>query len=181
MPDQSTRKRTGPKPRSIEERLLRRVTKTETCWLWTGCTAPYGYGKLLDGTPEQRTRYAHCIAYELFIGPIPDGMLVCHTCDVRNCVNPAHLFLGTHADNSADMKAKGRAATGRRSGAYTHPERRMRGEGHPNTPLTEKNVREIRARYAAGNVSQQTLADKYGVCRPTISNVIRRVTWGHVD
>ena len=68
------------------------------CWLWLGFISPDGYG----------TRLAHRRAWELARGPIPDGMLVCHRCDVRHCVNPDHLFLGTHLDNMRDMIRKGR-------------------------------------------------------------------------
>ena len=79
--------------------------KTDGCWLWTGATASYGYGKMmLDG----ETVRAHRAAYLLLVGPIPDGLYVLHRCDVRRCVNPAHLFLGTPSDNTKDMLAKGR-------------------------------------------------------------------------
>ena len=75
------------------------------CWLWLGSTDGRGYGKMRVGDKLKR---AHRIGYELFVGPIPQGMDACHTCDVTSCVNPDHLFLGTAADNMRDCVAKGR-------------------------------------------------------------------------
>lgn len=86
--------------------LLARVQKQEDgCWLWQGGLRS-GYGRL---KVKGRLVTAHRLSYEVHIGPIPEGMLVCHTCDVRNCVNPAHFFLGTYKDNSDDKWNKGRA------------------------------------------------------------------------
>lgn len=85
-----------------------RVTKTPTCWLWHGARFSNGYGCCFDGGKPRRT-LAHRMAYRLKIGQIPQNLLVLHRCDVRLCVNPDHLFLGTHADNTHDMIVKGRA------------------------------------------------------------------------
>lgn len=83
------------------------------CWLWAGKRGPngYAYGAIwCDG--KRKTASLHRVAYSVFHGPIPDGMLVLHRCDVRSCLNPAHLFLGTQADNMTDMVTKGRNRNG---------------------------------------------------------------------
>jgi hypothetical protein len=72
------------------------------CWLFDGATTGGGYGR------HSKRKYAHRIAYEKWVGPIPDGMLVCHKCDVKLCCNPDHLFLGTDEDNIMDCIKKGR-------------------------------------------------------------------------
>jgi hypothetical protein len=81
----------------------------DQCWEWTGkARHPFGYGVFGLGTRQAGTMQAHRFSYQLYVGPIPDGMCVLHKCDNPPCVNPDHLFLGTRADNNHDMIAKGR-------------------------------------------------------------------------
>jgi len=133
------------------------------CFLWTGTTTG-GYGRVRRG---KRTHYAHRVAYELLVGPIPEGVCVLHRCDTPPCVNPAHLFLGTIADNNQDMVQKGRGIA-------------KSGEQHCRARLTEDDVLAIRARAAAGE-TQRPLAREYGVDQATISNIVTRKSWKHVQ
>lgn len=93
------------------ERFFKHVSKTDTCWLWMGAKRGGGYGEFRIGSYKDGTRkmvVAHRFSWELHNGAIPKEMQVCHNCDVRNCVNPDHLFLGTQVDNMQDMHSKGR-------------------------------------------------------------------------
>lgn len=98
----------GAKHGTLAERLWRRVLKTETCWLWQGATSRSGHGTIGEGMQFGHVLTTHRVSWELHNGPIPEGMQVLHKCDVPNCVNPAHLWLGTAADNQRDKIAKGR-------------------------------------------------------------------------
>ena len=90
---------------NYEERFFQKVIKTETCWLWNGALTSNGYGSFVFNGKSQG---AHRFSYQNFKGEIPEGMLICHTCDIPACVNPEHLWVGTHLDNSDDKYKKNR-------------------------------------------------------------------------
>lgn len=147
--------------RPIEERFWSKVRKTETCWLWTASTVQ-GYGQI--PTPRIGIRTAHRMAWHLLCGPIPKGMSVLHRCDVRACVNPDHLFLGTTLDNNRDAVAKGR---------NTH------GEKTVGSRLREESIHAIAELRAVG-LSAEQISKRFSVSIRTISKVLRAETWAHV-
>ena len=107
------------RPMNLEERLLKRVVKQPNgCWEWTGATREPGYGAIKAGRKVIDT---HRVSFTLFKGEIPSGRLVCHTCDNRLCVNPDHLFIGTHKDNFDDAISKGRINLPVNKSIRTHP------------------------------------------------------------
>lgn len=127
----------------------------EVCWPWLGAGKGNGYGHTSQGGAHRR-------AYELLVGPIPDGMDVCHSCDNRACINPDHLFLGTRAENMEDMKLKGRGAGGNRK------------------HLTESMVQEIRRRLAAGT-PPRTIADVMNVNYGTVTAIKEGRSYGGIN
>lgn len=146
------------------------VRSHDDCWMWIGRETTEGtYGRYWSGARSWR---AHRRSYELFKGPIPKGMFVCHSCDNRPCCNPSHLWLGTIQENTADMLRKGRGVLP----PPPLPEQRKRGEEAHNSKLTEAAVREILASVEENEV----LARRFGVKPQTIAVVRKRITWRHV-
>lgn len=131
------------------------------CWLWLMSCNTHGYG---NAAFRKRLTVAHRISWELHIGPIPEGLHVLHKCDVRACVNPDHLFLGTNADNIADRDRKGRG-------------RQPRGEQSGMAKLTEAQVREIRA---GSGESQTAMAARFGVTPGLVCKIANNRCWRHL-
>jgi hypothetical protein len=153
------------------KRLIDRIELAgpDECWLWKGAKTGLGYGNVcetIDG--KKRWRGAHKLMYELTKGPVPPGKCVCHSCDVRLCCNPAHLWVGSHRDNTRDMMTKGRQ---RMLGT--------RGEQSGNSKLTEAQVREI---LSIGRTMRQVdVASRFGISQVQVSRLLRRESWAHLD
>lgn len=158
---------------TLGERLLKYSIPEPNsgCLLWLGTVNDGGYARMRI---KGRQLLAHRVAYEQAKGPIPAGLLVCHKCDVPGCVNPDHLFLGTHEENMADMVAKGRAATSVRGDASKLLVRR--GEENPSARLTEEIVLAIRA--TKGTCRE--ISRLFGISESTIHNIISRRHWRHI-
>jgi HNH endonuclease len=152
------------------------------CWLWSGTVTEHGYGVLRGGQAGRAHSIgAHRFAWTLTHGEIPSGREVLHRCDNPPCCNPSHLFLGTQADNVADMVAKGRqrGADWSRHPLRLHPEKRAHGARHGNALLTEEQVRSILSRCAAGE-RQVDVARALGVNKRTVNVIVVGKAWRHV-
>lgn len=149
------------RPHLVADRLRSKtkIDRITGCWEWTASKTSSGYGKIFV---TGKLRGAHRVSYELHHGPIQDGMRVLHRCDNPACINPEHLFLGSDADNVADMISKGR---------------QQKGSRHYKSKLSENDVLAIRS---TKNKTNQNLAEQFGVTAATISFVRAGKIWKHV-
>lgn len=138
------------------------------CWRWVGAKHGFGYGMVYD-TRVRRGTPAHRASYEVHVGSIPQGLSVLHECDNPECCNPWHLFIGTTADNLADMRAKGRH----------NLTSRARGSAHRCAKFSEAEVLQIRERLKAGE-SPTDIARELGVWDTLIFKIRDRHTWAHI-
>lgn len=162
-------------PKHTPESFWANVDKKspEECWLWKkGLDSRKRYGHL---TYQTKFWEAHRLAWTLTFGDIPTDMHVLHRCDVPQCCNPAHLFLGTHADNMADMKAKGR----QRPTTWDGPRNFAKGSAHHNAKLTEQQVLDMRRLFAEGT-SMRALARQFQVDRSVVKVIVTRQGWTHI-
>lgn len=160
----------GPyRKRPVLERFFEKVRKTRGCWYWKASTAGRGYGVFYY---EGRQQYSHRVSYQLFVGPIPDGVDILHHCDNPACVKPSHLFEGTDIENVRDMIVKGRDRFNFR---VNPPFGNKSAAGKPawNRILNEKTALAIRQ----SGGTQAEIAAKYGVSRSHVSNIRRGHSW----
>ena len=154
----------------FEDRFWAKVEKRgpEECWPWIGGCNPQGYGRLQDANRENSVVLAHRASYELAFGISPGDECVLHRCDNPPCVNPAHLWLGTKAENNRDMGDKGRAVVPG-----------LKGENHPNAWLTDTKVLEMLGLVREGWL-QADVARAYGVDRGNLWAMVKGKSWKHL-
>lgn len=137
-------------------RFMSYVKITDACWIWTGAKTRQGYGKF--SFKGYNTDPAHRVSYKLFKGPIEENMVICHQCDIKNCVKPAHLWIGTHQENMLDMVAKDRQAS----------------------KLSATDVYKIRELVEKFGVAQQKIVEQFKITSGTVSSIIHRRIWKHI-
>jgi hypothetical protein len=143
-------------------RFLEAIRRNDGCWEWLKCCDTAGYGIAYMDCVSYG---AHRVSYVIHTGPIPEGLVVRHTCDNPICVNPAHLILGTHADNSQDRADRKRTAV---------------GEANGKSKLTEAEIHSIRALKLRNSIPNRKLAKLFGVTHTTINCILRGDTWNSV-
>ncbi len=150
---------------TIQQRFWSKVDKLgpDECWNWLASKRTAGYGHFRLG---KTMKSAHRISWLFVHGPIPEGMFILHICDNPSCVNPDHLFLGTHQDNADDKVNKGRHVP-------------CKGSRNGYSKLTEEDIPHIRKLHDNG-ISQTAIAEEYGVIQATISKIVLGNSWTHV-
>lgn len=156
-------------PADVQARRIESMSAVNVitgCWEWTNCIQANGYARI---TTNRRADYAHRHSYLCFVGPIPKGMDVCHTCDNRRCVNPCHLFLGTRAQNVRDAMMKGRTSLGERHGLAIR-------RGQASRKVSEADIRRIREMRASGMKCYE-IAQHFNCTPSNISKITSGSTW----
>jgi hypothetical protein len=131
------------------------VKTSDTCWIWIGAKKRNGYGKF--SMQGKKWLIASRASYEIFKGKIAEGMFICHLCDIPSCVNPEHLWAGTHVENTMDMVDKGRQSS----------------------KLSPLDVLKIRRLWEQG-FSNASLCEKFGITSGAVSSIIHRRIWKHI-
>lgn len=148
-------------PRPIQESFWEKVDvrSKDECWEWLAAVTKDGYGSF-------KSKLAHRVAWELEKGEIPDGMLVCHTCDNPPCCNPSHLFLGTQRNNMDDMVQKGRSPNNS-------------GSKNPKAKFIEQDILDIYRLHNSG-MSAYRIAKNYSVSESNIHSIVKGKTWKYL-
>lgn len=142
----------------LPQRISSKIIVTDDCWIWKASRFPNGYGQCkCDG----KNWKAHRLVYTLLVGQIPENLLLLHRCDNRRCVNPAHLWAGTHQENMDDSAAKGRKG----------------GEANPNSKLSAQEVREIRDLCASRLFQRIEIARFYGITGTMVGYIRDGANW----
>ena len=149
-----------------KKRFWDKVDKSGDCWLWTTGLQTKGYGQF---ELNRGKRTAHRLSYMLCIGPIPTGLLVCHNCNVKHCVNPEHLYLATNQQNCQDAG---------KDGLLSHKNRKVKFPR--NVKLSEKQLIYIRKLFATGNHFMSHLAGTYNVSDKTIADIVKEKSWKYL-
>jgi len=163
--------------RELDAAIINRLDRTGNCWLWTGALDDRGRGRVWH---NRKLKLHHRAVWEILVGPIPDGALLCHHCDNPQCANPNHLYVGDGKSNVADMLERGRHWTqvepnrarivGSQNGSANTW---SKGEGNPKAKLAPDQAAEI----ASSTEKTRVLAQRYGVNRTTIQRIRSGSSW----
>ena len=185
--------------RPIEDRFWCHVDKSKGpngCWEWTGTRHAFGHGKIgMRRNGKWVMVQAHRVSYVMATGENIDGRVVCHHCDNPPCVNPAHLFAGTQADNLADAKNKGRIHSGDNHYSRKRPDSVPRGDKHwtrrikgaqagernPSSRYKEAEIKKVLRLYREGRLSQRAIARITGIDYRYVNQIVKRLVWTHID
>ena len=154
----------------MDERYIKNFWKkvdkkdNSSCWIWIGAHCNHGYGQMRI---NNKMKMAHRISWIIHFGNIPEGLEVCHKCDNPECVNPSHLFLGTHQDNMDDRKSKGRNKS-------------LQGEMNGASKLKNSQILSIRKKYSTGEYSLRDLGREYHVGFEAIRRVVKHISFTNV-
>ena len=152
--------------KTLKERFDEKWVEDENgCWAWTAYKQPNGYGQIGEGGKHGKTLRAHRVSFEIYKGEIPKSTCVLHTCDNPACVNPQHLFLGSHDDNMQDKCVKGRQPVGVEHGRHQ---------------LTEEEVVKIRLLYDEKQTSHRVIGEMFAVSHSNVQAIGNRKTWKHL-